>query len=100
MSPIEKTGLQSSNQLQISSLQIASMRVGLRDDLFRHNELCRQLVPAQSQKRVRAGHLRQRAAPPQTGTTLPVSPEEVDRSHRPSRSDNQERGGKTMDMNA
>jgi sugar phosphate isomerase/epimerase len=76
------------------------MRVGLRDDLFRHHEFGRQLVPAQSQKRVRDGHLRRQAAPPQTRTALPVSPEEVDRSARPSRSENQERGGKTMDMNA
>ena len=52
------------------------MRGGLRDDLFRHNELGRQLVPAQRHKRVRAGRLRQRAVSPQTRTALPASPEE------------------------
>jgi sugar phosphate isomerase/epimerase len=76
------------------------MRVSWCDNVFRHDELARQLALAQSQKRVRAAYSRQRAPLPQSRTALPVSPEEVDRSPRPSRSRDQTRWRKVELVNA
>jgi sugar phosphate isomerase/epimerase len=81
-------------------LKRSKVRVRLVNNLFRHHELARPVVPTENRKLALAVVPRERRAPCQNRTTLPVNPGEVDRQGFSWRLRAQGGRGKRMPMNS